>query len=645
MKKSNRSSKSVKPTESAATDKETVLIELSALTTSTLNVRQHDKSSVETMYKDIVANGVIQNLAVVDNGDGTFGVVAGARRLRALLLGVERVTWPLSRPVPCIIVTKDEARRYSYSENHVREDMHPADAFLAFKASIDAGMSIDEVAASFHETAAVVQQRLKLANVAPELLELYREGKATLEQMIALAISDDHEAQRRVWKAARQEWQRSAHELRAALTVNEVEFDRSSVAKYVGLAAYEKAGGVVRRDLFSPSQFLTDPALLERLAQAKLDKKATELRKEYSWVETRLRADYQELATFDQLRPFVRDLTKKEEQQVAKREAERAELIERLDSDEVEASERRTGKARLRELNELDEKLDKSREFYEPKALALAGALVTIESDGKAVVHRDLIRRKDRALIAKLQNGGVDDVELGAGTSGDADFEARQAGTPEPARGGISDALTRRLSIERTLALRATLSLSPRDALSTLVHALVAREFFDSQDTVLDLRLTDALSDKDIRGDSRAAASRQAQRHELASALPSSASGLWHWIIDQDIDTLLKYLSYCVASAVNAVMDRGSSTHTYSNRPIAASNDLAALLKFDMANWWEATPSTYLGSVSKSLLVEAVRETRGDEAAKAIPAMAKSDAINAAASALQGTRWLPALLR
>ena len=52
------------------------------------------------------------------------------------------------------------------------------------------------------------------------------------------------------------------------------------VGRYVTLKAYEKAGGALRRDLFSDDDkkaFLLDPALLERLAIDKLQKRAKQV--------------------------------------------------------------------------------------------------------------------------------------------------------------------------------------------------------------------------------------------------------------------------------------------------------------------------------------------------------------------------------
>ena len=50
----------------------------------------------------------------------------------------------------------------------MRQAMHPADQFEAFKALIDAGHGPEDVAARFGVTVKVVQQRMKLATRQPE---------------------------------------------------------------------------------------------------------------------------------------------------------------------------------------------------------------------------------------------------------------------------------------------------------------------------------------------------------------------------------------------------------------------------------------------------------------------------------------------
>src|SRR5580698_10586606 len=84
-------------------------------------------------------------------------------------------------PVPCMVVSRERAVQISLSENSGREPMHPADEFEAFRQLIDSGQSVEDVAARFGVTPLVVERRLKLANVSPNFIALYRDGELTLE--------------------------------------------------------------------------------------------------------------------------------------------------------------------------------------------------------------------------------------------------------------------------------------------------------------------------------------------------------------------------------------------------------------------------------------------------------------------------------
>lgn len=72
---------------------------------------------------------------------------------------------------------------------------------------------------------------------------------------------------------------------------------------------------------------------------------------------------------------------------------------------------------------------------------------------------------------------------------------------------------------------------------------------------------------------------------------------------------------------------------------------MSRALELDMADRWIPTQDRYLNHVPKSRLVAVVTEAVSVEAAKAIAAMKKGDAIKAAYAVLSGLRWLPEVLR
>src|SRR5579863_3088757 len=240
-------------------------IPLNKLTAWEGNVRKvQNKAGIDELAASIKAHGLQQNLVVRKDGK-KFAVVAGGRRLKALQRLAKSGDIEPTYEVPCRITEAADAAEISLAENVVREEMHPADQFEAFRDLADKGMPAIDIAARFGKSETHVLKILKLARVSPKILKAYRAADLTLEDVMAFTVTDDHEAQERVL-AAMAPWQ-GAREIRAALTENDIAATDKRV-KFVTLKAYEKAGGTTRRDLFSDDDsgvFVEDPALLDTL--------------------------------------------------------------------------------------------------------------------------------------------------------------------------------------------------------------------------------------------------------------------------------------------------------------------------------------------------------------------------------------------
>jgi ParB/RepB/Spo0J family partition protein len=158
------------------------LIPVTKLEKSPLNARRTNVTmGMEELKASLLAHGLLQNLVVTDAGDGTYRVIAGGRRLEAIHSLQAEGKLPEDFAVPCQIVTEEQAPEMSLAENMVRLAMHPADQFEAFATLIDQGASAAEVAARFGIEESLVQKRMKLARVAPQLLAEYRnEGMSEL---------------------------------------------------------------------------------------------------------------------------------------------------------------------------------------------------------------------------------------------------------------------------------------------------------------------------------------------------------------------------------------------------------------------------------------------------------------------------------
>ena len=282
----------------------TMLVPLSRLIISTRNVRRVSAGSVEELAALIESQGLLHPLIVVDGwvdnvATGNMEVVAGGRRLAALQLLSLRGRISADELIECKQIDAWQAAEVSLAENSARSAMHPADQFEAFKRLCDEGKSVDEIGQRFGVSSLTVNRRLRLATLAPLLIEKFRANELTLEQMVALSVSADHAAQEAVWKsAAAAQWMQHPTNLRRALTDQQIHAADSPLVRLVGLDAYLTAGGHVRRDLFSQREddgFIDDTVLLHQLVVDKLNAAADEFKGAgWKWVDVRETFGWQE---------------------------------------------------------------------------------------------------------------------------------------------------------------------------------------------------------------------------------------------------------------------------------------------------------------------------------------------------------------
>ncbi len=275
------------------TQPDIITVRLDKLDRDPKNVRKTYRSEgIETLAANIRADGyrVLQNLVVRKaETRGRFYVIAGERRRLALEYLVELGEIAFDFPVDVKVRDGVDATSISLAENLMREEMHPADQYEAFKVLADEGVSIADIAARFGTTDTIVRRRLALARVAPALLDFYRIEEMSFEQLSAFTISDDHEEQVRVWESL-PSWNRYAHTIKAALRRDAIAATDKRIRLIGGLDVYEQAGGEVKRDLFDERAqgYALDLALVERLASEKLEAVAADLRIEgWLWVEIR----------------------------------------------------------------------------------------------------------------------------------------------------------------------------------------------------------------------------------------------------------------------------------------------------------------------------------------------------------------------
>src|SRR5215471_10517359 len=258
----------------------------------------------------------------------------------------------------------------------------------------------------------------------------------TLEHLMAFTVTNDHAAQERVWNDL-PEWRRQyPNSIRAALTQSEITA-QDVRARFVTRKEYEKAGGAVRRDLFSEGDegvFIEDAVLLERLVAKKLEKAANAVRKEgWKWIEIRSSFESEEWSACRRRYPKRAPLAAEQRREVdaLTHEAETLEELDELDDEQQE---------RLDSIQDRIEELNNREPVWPRETLAIAGAVVTLGGNGKADVQRGFIRPEDAPA-----------EEVGAGTQANG-------ATANTEKGIHSAALLESLTAHRSAALTAALT-------------------------------------------------------------------------------------------------------------------------------------------------------------------------------------------
>ena len=607
------------------------------------NVRKTPRMSIPELAASIQRVGLLQNLIVTPAADGEhYEVVAGGRRLAALKLLAKKHRIAKDWQVPCLQVADGTARTASLTENVQREAMHPADQFEAFAALVVDGRPIEDIAADFSVTPLVVQRRLKLANVSPRLMGDYRADAVTLDQLMALSITDDHAAQESAFYDAPQ-WQRQPAALRDRLTEREIDAYRHPLVSFVGLDTYEAAGGGVRRDLFAEGDagvYLTDAALLERLAQDRLAGIAATVRAEgWAWVDATPGVTHADLHAFQRAPRERREPNKREAQRIDKRQEKMQAIGEAVDA-AMEADDEDKADALQEEGEALGEQLqalEDGLQGYSPNVKAAAGAIVTIDRNGEAVIHRGLMREAEAKALRTLER-----LRQGFDSEGEAgNDEGEDDGNP-PKTAAMSDRLAQRLSAHRTAALQIEVARHPQAALAAVVHGMVqtvlqGRYYGHDMPLGVSLKVQDRLEGMapDWPESPAAVALRELQQ-VAGEALPQDSAELFTALLAKPQDELVRMLAVCVASTVDVVTPRATQ-----HQP---GEELAQAVGLDMAAWWKPSAEGYFKHVSKAVILDAVGDYAPDSVNR-LGKLKKADIASEAERLADGTGWMPAIFK
>jgi ParB family transcriptional regulator, chromosome partitioning protein len=638
-------------------------IPFNKLVLSQSNVRRVKTGvSIEELAEDIARRTLLQGLNVrpVLDADGVetgmFEVPAGGRRYRALQLLVKQKRLAKTAPVPCVVRDPSvgiSAEEDSLAENVHRASLHPLDQFRAFQALRQKGQSEEEIAAAFFVGVNVVKQRLRLAAVSEKLLDVYAEDGMSLDQLMAFTVTTDHTRQEQVWETLQRSYSREPYQIRRMLTERTVRASDKR-ALFVGLNAYEQAGGIVMRDLFQQDDggWLENVGLLDGLVAEKLKAEAEKIAAEgWKWIEVNVDFPFGHTHRLRELEGTPTDLTAEEQATIDALHAEYAKLeaeYENADELPTEVDQR------LGEIETALETLEERPVVYDPAEIARAGVFVSIDADGDLRIERGYVRPDDEAPVEPVDSGGGDtptasgpgrEIQRAVITIGTGSSKPEAETEEEDGLKPLSERLITELTAHRTLALRDALANHLGTAFAAVLHTLCLGAFYRmSSGTCLEISAKSASFSAQAPGlvDSASAKAIEIRHQQWANHLPKNEDDLWDALIAFDGDSQAALFAHCASLSVNAVHEPWNR-----NSPrLAHADRMARAVNLDMAAaGWTPTVDNYLGRVPKARILEAVREAKGEASAQLIDHLKKPEMAKEAERLLAGTNWLPEPLR
>lgn len=669
-------------------------VKLSKLRLSASNVRTAPDATlmIEPFAADLEARGVLQNLLVtpVARSRGMFEVFDGGRRLRALNLLVERgVIDPDKYDVPVRVLKGNDAEltetSLAVSFHHLK--LSPTEECRAFQHFLAGSTDIDAVAKRFGVTRRFIDGRLRLADLAEPIFTALAENKITLDMAKAYASTASHEAQLSTWNTYGSYSNYSADSIRRIIANDMMRAD-DPVALLVGAEAYEAAGGVVERDLFSDArEKWRHPEIARGLAAAIMEAEATRIGEDRGLAWIRPVATH---SIWDATRGLYKITLP--EQPMTLAEAERAEQIEQrmaelhdamqdedLAEDVFSEMETETD-ALAAELAALDNR----PVFMPPELASRVGAFLTLAQNGTMILNESYYSEtpitvtvvEPNPVDSTVEGGQSDDEdEDDAGTASDRVIKAptfrieegatttstgstqKEVDPDTAAPGGkaLSQVLLDQLSVQRRDVLGAALIGNPGLALDYMLFAMVdGRGMGGSGDgtTISASRPQDPVMSNNVPGSrardylaevhdgldaSWAVPGGKVERFEAFRALGDEAKTAW--------------LAWIVATSLEA--KENYSSHT--QNPLQ--NRLATILEIDVASWWRPTSENFFDRVSKGSLISLLHEV-GGPALSSRHATEKKPDVSASCQKLfageaivepaikeAALRWLPSAMR
>ncbi|MXC87945.1 ParB/RepB/Spo0J family partition protein [Escherichia coli] len=596
---------------------EEVSVPLASLIKSPLNVRTvpYSVESVSELADSIKGVGLLQNLVVHTLPGDRYGVAAGGRRLAALNMLAERGIIPADWPVRVKIIPQELATAASMTENGHRRDMHPAEQIAGFRAMAQEGKTPAQTGDLLGYSPRHVQRMLKLADLAPVILDALAEDRITTEHCQALALENDTVRQVQVFEAACQSgWggKPDVRVIRNLITESEVAVAGNTKFCFVGADAFSP--DELRTDLFSDDgdgyvdRVALDAALLEKLQAV-----AEHLREAEGWEWCAGRMEpvgecREDAGTYRCLPEPEAVLTEAEEERLN-------ELMTRYDAPENQCEESDLLEAEMK----LIDCMAKVR-AWTPEMRAGSGVVVSWRYGNVCVQRGVQLRSEDDA---------ADDADRTEQVQEKASVEE------------ISLPLLTKMSSERTLAVQAALMQQPDKSLALLAWTLCLNVFGSGAyskpaQISLECKHYSLTSDAPSGKEGAAFMAMMAEKARLAALLPEGWSRDMTTFLSLSQEVLLSLLSFCTACSLYGVQTRNCG-HT-SRSPL---DSLETAIGFHMRDWWQPTKANFFGHLKKPQIIATLNEAGLSGAARDAEKMKKGDAAEHAEFHMKDNRWVP----
>ncbi|ELP3961394.1 ParB/RepB/Spo0J family partition protein [Escherichia coli] len=596
---------------------EEVSVPLASLIKSPLNVRTvpYSAESVSELAESIKGVGLLQNLVVHALPGDRYGVAAGGRRLAALNMLAERNILTADWPVRVKVIPQELATAASMTENGHRRDMHPAEQIAGFRAMAQEGKTPAQIGDLLGYSPRHVQRMLKLADLAPVILDALAEDRITTEHCQALALENDTARQVQVFEAACQSgWggKPDVRVIRNLITESEVSVAGNTKFCFVGADAFSP--DELRTDLFSDDgdgyvdRVALDAALLEKLQAV-----AEHLREAEGWEWCAGRMEpvgecREDAGTYRCLPEPEAVLTEAEEERLN-------ELMTRYDALENQCEESDLLEAEMK----LMRCMAKVR-AWTPEMRAGSGVVVSWRY-GNVCVQRGVQLRSE------------DDVADDA----DRTEQVQEKAAVEE----ISLPLLTKMSSERTLAVQAALMQQPDKSLALLAWTLCLNVFGSGAyskpaQISLECKHSSLTSDAPSGKEGAAFLALMAEKNRLAALLPDGWARDMTAFLSLSQEVLLSLLSFCTACSIHGVQ-----TREYGRTSRSPLDPLETAIGFHMRDWWQPTRGNYFGALKKQQIIAALNEAGLSSAARDAEKMKKGDAAEHAEFHMKDNRWVP----